>query len=721
MLGLLILSFPTLLVTLLAFLVDILLFIPHLQWGGWIVLAAVILITSSSILTCAMRRTLVSRKARKKRIAENPDMNGENFYHPSQNTKVMQETPPTPISQNTQFQNVAFARAESPPPLDGMKNGKPQFAAYDTANSRPSTTDDRIPLNPRNPSIKTTSSNGRRAGVPGPRSDPRRPPPPINTVGPYHGEGRRSPVSPLEYEGGPPPHVGRGPPESGHGFHGGLPPRGRGGPPPFYGRGRGGYPPRGGYGPPPRGGFGPRGGPPPMRGGPPPRGGFFRGGYPSRGGPPPAWDRNMGPAAAGAGVGVAAGAMMGRGSRRPPPGYENDYYDEAHRRNPYYAQHADQQPYDEHGNPGSYDDRSRVPLESGYDSAGAYGAGGHVEQRPIGSSGRPSPSATPRPEFSRQGSQGRDAASYGFMGPSPSVSRSGSRPREPAHEPASAPPMPPFSKGNLPIGQAVEMDASSGSPARSLVQPVSPNVITPGGHESSYTAFPYSSHDSQSPVGNAPVELGESSPRPHRAQPAELPSPEQQVAPGTAVSGSSGTYFKEPSQARPSHDNSDYYEDVDPRFAQQNVSHNPPKLQQPSVPSMLMPGYHNHNSGGAISRDNSSGSFYSYHPVEDPTGRVRSPGAASDNSNFTSISQRGVNPHWRHSPGPPSVHGSDVGSRTRTVKRDDTRVLETNPDFAIAGVPPPGHNRNKSSGGAATGRPRGLSGGGMQSGPYPGM
>ncbi|KAI7106300.1 hypothetical protein KC316_g20423, partial [Hortaea werneckii] len=44
LLALLILTIPTLLVTLLAFLVDILLFVPHMNWGGWIVLAATILI-----------------------------------------------------------------------------------------------------------------------------------------------------------------------------------------------------------------------------------------------------------------------------------------------------------------------------------------------------------------------------------------------------------------------------------------------------------------------------------------------------------------------------------------------------------------------------------------------------------------------------------------------------------------------------------------------------
>lgn len=89
LLGLLILLLPTLLVTLLAFLVDILLFVPHLQWGGWIVLASTILITASGVVTCAMRRTLVSRKARKKRIAENAEMSGENFYNrQAQETKI---------------------------------------------------------------------------------------------------------------------------------------------------------------------------------------------------------------------------------------------------------------------------------------------------------------------------------------------------------------------------------------------------------------------------------------------------------------------------------------------------------------------------------------------------------------------------------------------------------------------------------------------------------
>ncbi|KAK5137570.1 hypothetical protein LTR04_004434, partial [Oleoguttula sp. CCFEE 6159] len=50
-----------------------------------------------------------------------------------------------------------------------------------------------------------------------------------------------------------------------------------------------------------------------------------------RGPPPPGWNaspRGMSPSgmAMGAGAGMATGAMMGRGQRGPPPGYDNDYH-----------------------------------------------------------------------------------------------------------------------------------------------------------------------------------------------------------------------------------------------------------------------------------------------------------------------------------------------------------------------------------------------------------
>lgn len=81
-----ILLIPTIILTLLSFLVDILLFVPHLAWGGWIVLAATVLNAGAGIMTCTMRRILVSQKAMRKRIAENADMNGANFY-----TRQMEE------------------------------------------------------------------------------------------------------------------------------------------------------------------------------------------------------------------------------------------------------------------------------------------------------------------------------------------------------------------------------------------------------------------------------------------------------------------------------------------------------------------------------------------------------------------------------------------------------------------------------------------------------
>ncbi|KAK3066106.1 hypothetical protein LTS18_002024, partial [Coniosporium uncinatum] len=104
LLALLILTIPTVLVSLLAFLVDILVFVPHVAWGGWIVLGATILIIGSMVVTCAMRRTLVSRKARKKRIAENAEMSGEAYYS---NRAAQDAAIPAPI----------YPKAESPPPM----------------------------------------------------------------------------------------------------------------------------------------------------------------------------------------------------------------------------------------------------------------------------------------------------------------------------------------------------------------------------------------------------------------------------------------------------------------------------------------------------------------------------------------------------------------------------------------------------------------------------
>lgn len=295
LLALLILTFPTLLVALLAFLVDILLFVPHMQWGGWIVLAATILIIASGVVTCAMRRTLVSRKARKKRIAENAEMNGANYYNNMNNM------------QNERLMADELPRADSPPPMNGTfdNNKGPQFASFETkSNERRS--DDRAPLNPRAPSLH--SNNTAPSARP---MDDELPPMPAQPTDPYN----------TQQNANPPIMLMR---ETSDGAHEPQNPNRMGPPPPGYGRGRGGYPPRGNFGP-PRGGYGPRG-----NFGPGPRGGYGPG--PGRGGPqgmrgppPPGWNgpqgRGMGP---GPGPGPMAGPMMGRGQRGPPPGYSND-------------------------------------------------------------------------------------------------------------------------------------------------------------------------------------------------------------------------------------------------------------------------------------------------------------------------------------------------------------------------------------------------------------
>ncbi|KGO69871.1 Actin cortical patch SUR7/pH-response regulator PalI [Penicillium italicum] len=272
LLALLILWLPTLLVTLLAFLVDILLFVPHLGWGGWIVLAATIILTSCGVVTCAMRRTLVSRKARKRRIAENAEMSGENYY-------------------NRQNAAAAVAAAPVPAPVEPKEalvsnslnsDSGPTFASFHT-DTRDSD-DDRTPLNSR-----THMSNI--------------PAPPEHLGGPHRAPqdefANIPPQGPGAYGAAP---VSRNPsdPRIRPQFSDGSMGSRRGGAPPgFNARGQGGYPPRGGRGGPymgpPRGPSpGSRGGytgPMPGRGGRGGRGGMMphqrpSGGYgPSPGGP----------------------------------------------------------------------------------------------------------------------------------------------------------------------------------------------------------------------------------------------------------------------------------------------------------------------------------------------------------------------------------------------------------------------------------------------------
>ena len=142
LLMLLILVLPTFLLSLLAFLVDMLLFVPHVRWGGWLVLAATVMLAVCGIITCAMRRTLASRKSHRKRVAGNAEMNGENYFN----------------------QKAATAAATSPPPLSAQPTAPavdgstgpdslPRFATFDMTKEGDGSQgyDERIPLNPRSP------------------------------------------------------------------------------------------------------------------------------------------------------------------------------------------------------------------------------------------------------------------------------------------------------------------------------------------------------------------------------------------------------------------------------------------------------------------------------------------------------------------------------------------------------------------------------------------
>ncbi len=374
--GLFIFGILTFLVCLLAFLIDVLLFVPHLAWGSWLVLAATILVFLSFIVSCAMRRTLVGRKARKKRIAENAEMSGENYYN-----RQAQQEPTSVVASNLQPTVPSVSGANGP--ADGM----PTFAAYEKRDDRSS--DERIPLTARTPSERSPNN------------------PPIdmstsdlpNTQRSFSGS---TPALTTDQYGNPQTQA----PDA-YGMRRGpsmerMDGRGRGGYRGRGGNGRGAY--GGGYAPPPngRGGYG---GPPNGRGayGPPGRGGY---------GPGPNGRGGYGPR------GPYGGGM--RGGRTPPPGY------------------AGGAPYD-----------GRTPPPGVY---GGYGPGRQAS---------PGPARAPYDENPSISNVSTGVANTGGYQPY--------RPDDPDDLPRAESP-PPLPESHLPtlgpVGQAVEMDATTGSPAQ---------------------------------------------------------------------------------------------------------------------------------------------------------------------------------------------------------------------------------------------------------------
>lgn len=142
---------------------------------------------------------------------------------------------------------------------------------------------------------------------------------------------------------------------------------------------------------------------------------------------------------------------------------------------------------------------------------------------------------------------------------------------------------------------------------------------------------------------------------------------------------------------------SDYVEDVDPKFAEPAAPSAPPaeEFHRSAVPSLLVPG-HNHNDVSPVSSDAQLDTgvprVASY---EDLHQGARSP-VESETSNFTSVSQRPMNPNWQ--PG----HGGEFNSfgpnpRQHQQRRQDM-LFSNNPDFEIPGVGPPRGNTMRGRG-----------------------
>ena len=384
-------------------------------------LASTILITASGVVTCAMRRTLVSRKARKKRIAQNAEMNGENFYSRQNATDADAQAP------NSQPIMPTVNSTSTPDQL-------PAFTTYDSK-SQATVDDDQMPLNARTPSNRTAPSSatrvetsedgsekygvigraspgGMRGGYGGsfnaPRDEFGNLLPPSNAFGPSPlGASRREPFDPRmthQYSNDTMNSQGS------------------------RGRGRGGYPGKG---------FG--------RGGPygPGRGSGFNGS--ARGIP-------MGPLA----IATVDNGMGNRRQEGAPPGYGNGYRPEVR------------------AFPGQYNGDTiasglggsamnvREQLSPGYGGSPPPGPSSAV----IGYGRQPPPISPVSPGGSAMNIRDQSSPGYGGSpppGPSSAAILPESRPGE-----------------SSTIGQAVEMDAFTGSPSQNPAQSRHNDVVVPG-------------------------------------------------------------------------------------------------------------------------------------------------------------------------------------------------------------------------------------------------
>ena len=144
----------------------------------------------------------------------------------------------------------------------------------------------------------------------------------------------------------------------------------------------------------------------------------------------------------------------------------------------------------------------------------------------------------------------------------------------------------------------------------------------------------------------------------------------------------SNTHPSEPLVHTRNHSSDQYYEDVDPRFAQPSPpepildTRNATQATQSNttVPSTLMPGLIASTQPIVEHSGEIVDPMSSYEDI--PDGQ-RSP--ASDHSNMTSISQRGINPNWQ----PGEQQGRLGVPPRRPVQQQRDMLLDSNPDFGL--------------------------------------
>ncbi|KAG5995209.1 hypothetical protein E4U43_003079 [Claviceps pusilla] len=502
----------------------------------------------------------------------------------------------------------------------------PTFATFDSHKKDDQVSDERIPLTQTSP-VEKPVDLANMNDTPH-MAEYRRSLSQTSHGNPHNGmpDNFGPPMQPYGRGQGPPnQRGGRGGPYGRGGFdaHGAA---GRG-----RGRGRGGFGPppgrggprgRGGYGPPPRGAYGPPGG---MRGG--------------RGPPPPAAPYgNMGPGPGQYDTGSPSGAEYMPYGRPQSPQSSID-----HRWNG--SNHGSAA--ESYGLPRA---ESPPPLP---------GHGGHAMGLPRAESPPPLSSDTmtiPRAES--------PPPLLGHGGLVMGLPRAESPPPLPGHGPAvgipraeSPPPLPGQATANA---SAVELEAARLAPPDTFGHH---KQLRDGDHDVAGMAglqqhramagsvrdtfmsdiSRYSSDEHYVPPRPAwDQNLGGHSSRTASPAHSYRPNPEQPMSPVRRGS------------------RSDYYEDIDPKFDRipHPTGHGGPMLHAPPPEPV-------------------------YEDVHAAVGGARSP-AESERSNFTSISQRGINPRWE--PQPPMPNQGVPPRRPVPKQQRQDVLLNNNPDFQLPGA-----------------------------------